>query len=64
MFIRSLAVATNLFWAGVFSVTVPRMVGALGNIGAFIFYAGLNILSFVLTCLVRRIFFFFLTTLF
>ena len=38
---KSLAVATDLFWAGV--------VGALGNIGAFVFYARLlNVLSFVL----------------
>jgi len=44
----SWAVATNLFWAGVLSVTVPRMVGVFGNTGAFGFYAGLNVLSFVL----------------
>ena len=28
-------------------MTVPRMVGGLGNTGAFGFYAGLNIFSFV-----------------
>ena len=46
--IRSWAVATNLFWAGVLSVTVPRMVGAFGNTGALSFYAGLNVFSFVM----------------
>jgi hypothetical protein len=48
MFIRSWAVATNLFWAGVLSVTVPPMVGAWGNIGVLVFYAGLNVFSFVM----------------
>ena len=48
MFIRSWAVATNFFWATVLSVTVPRMVGAFGNVGAFGFYVGLNVLSIVL----------------
>ena len=48
MFIRSWAVATNLFWAGVLSVTVPPMVGAFGSTGVFGFYAGLNVFSFVL----------------
>jgi hypothetical protein len=67
MFIRSLAVATNLFWAGILSLTVPRMVGAWGGLGAFVFYAGLNVLSFVLifflmpgTEIIHRFFSFFL----
>jgi sugar porter (SP) family MFS transporter len=44
----SWAVATNLFWAAVLSVTYPRMVGVMGEIGAFGFYAGLNICAFVM----------------
>ena len=30
---RSWAVATNLFWASVLSLTFPRMLGALGPPG-------------------------------
>ena len=48
MFIRSWAVATNLFWAAVISVTFPRMVGAFGDVGAFGFYAGLNIIALIM----------------
>ena len=44
--IRSWAVATTLFWASVLSVTFPRMLGALGPVGAFGFYAGLNVVAF------------------
>jgi len=44
----SLAVATNLFWAGVLSITLPPMVGTWGSTGALGFYAGLNVLSFFL----------------
>lgn len=30
---RSWAVATNFFWAGVLSLTFPRMLGAFGSVG-------------------------------
>jgi hypothetical protein len=33
------AVATNLFWASVLSLTFPRMLSAMGPTGAFGFYA-------------------------
>ena len=33
------AVATNLFWAGVLSVTFPRMLYVMGATGTFCFYA-------------------------
>lgn len=33
------AVATNLFWAAVLSITFPRLLAALGPVGAFCFYA-------------------------
>ncbi|WWD16919.1 hypothetical protein CI109_101351 [Kwoniella shandongensis] len=42
------AVATCLFWASVLSLTFPRMVGAMGHVGAFCFYAGLNMIAFVM----------------
>ncbi|KAL7419430.1 hypothetical protein Q5752_006268 [Cryptotrichosporon argae] len=42
------AVATCLFYASVLSLTFPRMVGAMGHTGAFCFYAGLNMLAFVM----------------
>jgi hypothetical protein len=45
---RSWAVATCLFWAAVLSVTFPRLVGALGIVGAFGFYAGLNVCALVM----------------
>jgi len=35
----SWAVATNLFWASVLSVTFPRILEAFGSTGAFGFYA-------------------------
>lgn len=44
----SWAVATNLFWASVLSLTFPRLLGALGPTGAFGFYAGLNMVAFVM----------------
>lgn len=40
------AVATNLFWAAVLGITLPRMLDAMGIVGAFAFYAGLNVLAF------------------
>ncbi|KAI9894236.1 MAG: hypothetical protein M1814_004090 [Vezdaea aestivalis] len=42
------SVATNLFWAAVLSVTVPRMNSAFGSTGLFGFYAGLNVLAFIM----------------
>jgi len=44
----SWAVATCLFWAAVLSITWPRMSGAMGPEGAFGFYAGLNVVAFVM----------------
>ncbi|KAF6752396.1 sugar transporter [Ephemerocybe angulata] len=44
----SWAVATCLFWAAVLSLTFPRLLSALGPVGAFGFYAGLNVVAFVL----------------
>ena len=44
----SWAVATNNFWASVLSLTFPRMLLALTPQGAFGFYAGLNVLAFVM----------------
>jgi MFS family permease len=44
----SWAVATNNFWASVLSLTFPRMLQALTAQGAFGFYAGLNMLAFVM----------------
>ncbi|KAF9035264.1 cytochrome P450 [Panaeolus papilionaceus] len=45
---QSWAVATCLFWAAVLSVTFPRLLSALGPTGAFGFYAGLNVVAFVM----------------
>uniref|UniRef100_A0A8H8CPB0 Major facilitator superfamily (MFS) profile domain-containing protein n=1 Tax=Psilocybe cubensis TaxID=181762 RepID=A0A8H8CPB0_PSICU len=44
----SWAVATNFFWAGVLSLTFPRMLGAFGSVGAFGFYAGMNVVAFLM----------------
>ncbi|KAF8503867.1 hypothetical protein JB92DRAFT_3084245 [Gautieria morchelliformis] len=44
----SWAVATNLFWASVLSLTFPRLLAAFGPQGAFGFYAGLNVTAFVM----------------
>ncbi|KAJ7742574.1 sugar transporter-like protein [Mycena metata] len=41
------AVSINLFFAGVLGLTFPPMVAAMGQIGAFCFYAGLNLVAFV-----------------
>lgn len=41
-----LAVATNLFWAAVLGITLPRMLHVFGILGAFAFYAGLNVVAF------------------
>lgn len=42
------AVATNLFWAAVLSLTFPRLLAAFTPTGAFGFYAGLNVAAFVM----------------
>ncbi|TQW00560.1 hypothetical protein V2A60_001635 [Cordyceps javanica] len=39
------AVATCLFWAAVLSITLPVMLGSLGVMGVFGFYAGLNVVA-------------------
>lgn len=44
----SWAVATCLGWAAVLGVTFPRMLTALTEAGAFGFYAGLNVIAFVM----------------
>ncbi|KAL3956693.1 hypothetical protein ACCO45_009539 [Purpureocillium lilacinum] len=44
----SWAVATNNFWASVLSLTFPRMLTAMSSVGAFGFYAGLNLVALVL----------------
>ncbi|EJD03081.1 uncharacterized protein FOMMEDRAFT_84814 [Fomitiporia mediterranea MF3/22] len=44
----SWAVSTCLFWAAVLSITFPRMLTALTPTGAFGFYAGLNVLAFIM----------------
>jgi sugar porter (SP) family MFS transporter len=42
----SWAVATNLFWASVVSLTTPRVLSAFGSVGTFGFYAGMNMVAF------------------
>ncbi|TFL07367.1 hypothetical protein BDV98DRAFT_599678 [Pterulicium gracile] len=42
------AVATNMFWAAVLALTFPRMLRAMTFMGAFGFYAGLNMTAFVM----------------
>ena len=42
----SWAVATNFFWASILGLTFPRMLNALGSVGSFGFYAGLNVVAF------------------
>ncbi|KFY70035.1 hypothetical protein V499_09521 [Pseudogymnoascus sp. VKM F-103] len=42
------AVATCFFWAAVLGITWPTMVQAMTTTGAFCFYAGLNIVAFVM----------------
>lgn len=40
------AVATCLFWAAVLSISFPAILAAFGHVGAFGFYAGLNVVAF------------------
>jgi MFS family permease len=42
------AVATNNFWATVVSLTFPRQLLAFSTSGAFGFYAGMNVIAFVM----------------
>ena len=44
----SWAVATCLFWAAVLSITFPRLLRAFHPVGAFCFYAGLNLTALVM----------------
>ncbi|KAJ6506742.1 hypothetical protein C8R45DRAFT_970404 [Mycena sanguinolenta] len=44
----SFAVATNLFFASVLSVTFPRILAVFTAVGAFGFYAGLNIVAVIM----------------
>ncbi|KAK4213123.1 hypothetical protein QBC37DRAFT_374339 [Rhypophila decipiens] len=42
------AVATCLFWASVLGMTFPFLLEAVGTVGAFGFYAGLNAVAFAM----------------
>ncbi|ESZ94219.1 putative galactose-proton symport [Sclerotinia borealis F-4128] len=42
------AVATCLFWAAVLSISFPKILETFHPVGAFAFYAGLNLLAFVM----------------
>ncbi|KAF2719860.1 general substrate transporter [Polychaeton citri CBS 116435] len=42
------AVATCLFWAAVLSISFPAILANFGNVGAFGFYAGLNVAAFIM----------------
>ncbi|KAI1803125.1 hypothetical protein F4811DRAFT_572306 [Daldinia bambusicola] len=42
------AVATCLFWAAVLSITFPKILAAMGVLGAFCLYAGFNITALVM----------------
>lgn len=42
------AVATNNFWASVLSISLPRMLQAMTPTGVFGFYAGLNLVAWML----------------
>ncbi|KAL0581833.1 hypothetical protein V5O48_000201 [Marasmius crinis-equi] len=44
----SWAVATNLFWASVLGVSFPSILRVFTPVGAFGFYAGLNVVAFVM----------------
>ena len=44
----SFAVQQNNFWSSVLGLTFPSMLAAFKPFGAFYFYAGTNILAFVL----------------
>ncbi|PQE27877.1 hexose transporter protein [Rutstroemia sp. NJR-2017a BBW] len=42
------AVATCLFWAAVLSISFPKILEVFHPVGAFCFYAGLNLVAFVM----------------
>jgi len=42
------AVCVNTVFAGVLGLTFPAMEGAMGDVGAFAFYAGLNLVAWVM----------------
>lgn len=44
----SWAVATTVGWNAVLALTFPRMLAAFTAVGAFSFYAGLNVVAFVM----------------
>ena len=44
----SWAVATCLFYAAVLSISLPAILASFGTVGTFGFYAGLNVLAFIL----------------
>ena len=44
----SISVATNLFWAAVLTVVFPRLTNVFGWSGALAFFAGLNVVAFVM----------------
>ncbi|TEB24574.1 hypothetical protein FA13DRAFT_1305986 [Coprinellus micaceus] len=44
----SWAVATCFFWASVISLAFPRMLSSMGSVGAFGFYAGMNVLALIM----------------
>ncbi|KAF9458096.1 hypothetical protein BDZ94DRAFT_150646 [Collybia nuda] len=45
---RSWAVATNFFWASVLSMTFPRLLSAFTSVGAFGFYAAMNVVALIM----------------
>ena len=47
----SFAISTANSWAAVLSLTFPRILTALGSQGAFVLYAFLNVVAFVLILL-------------
>lgn len=40
--------ATCFFWASVISLAFPRMLSSMGSVGAFGFYAGMNVLALIM----------------
>ena len=44
----SWAVATCLFWAAILSISLPRMLAVMEVTGVFGFYAGMNVVAFVM----------------
>lgn len=42
------SVATCLFWAWVLGLTLPFMISRLGDLGVFLFYAGMNIVALIM----------------